>query len=115
MGLRSDLRARAIELAKDGLRPGAIAACVGLPHRSVKNLIAHCRRQGMEFPRHRKAMRVDGTPVRIAIREQEHLDALDAAAARRGLSRHQMASRLLNLLLADGLINSICDDGVADA
>jgi hypothetical protein len=25
MGLRSDLRARAIELAKDGLRPGAIA------------------------------------------------------------------------------------------
>ncbi|MBX9760662.1 MAG: hypothetical protein K2Y29_17920 [Beijerinckiaceae bacterium] len=48
------------------------------------------------------------TPVRLFLM---HLETLDAAAERRGISRKEVMERLLTVIAEEGMVDTVLDDG----
>lgn len=114
MGAPAMFRDKAIELAQRGMRPGTIAREFGVAPDVIYQLLSGARRAGVDIPRFAGGpfpdAKKNGNQLRVRIAPR-HLPALDRAANDRGISRSQLVSRLLEVLVMDDLVDAILDDG----
>lgn len=110
-------RARIVAMAKDGIRPAMIDRAmpsVGLAN--IYTAISTARKAGVNIPPF-PAIRMprDGRLPRslsIEVAALKNRPALLAAAKCRGMTETRLVRRLLDVVLRDGMIDAILDDGV---
>lgn len=102
---------KVVALAQKGTPVVNIAAITGLQRGSVHRYISTARRQGHDIPPvPRSLVQQRSTQVRVS---RLVLGGLAEAAARRGLTERELATKLLDVVVMDGLIDAILDDEVA--
>lgn len=93
-----------LALARKGLRPAEIAPMIGSTPNAVQARISQLRRMGHRIP-HLYGAGIYRIPI------SEHvLNVLDYEAAARGLSHPDLAGRILDSVLSEGLIDAVLDD-----
>ncbi len=98
---------KAVELARDGLRPADIAEKVGCAPATIHHYLSQARANGEDIPRFRGGPRmrrsVKGVPAHLA-------RALDPHAGRRGMDVATLVKRLIEEIVKADLVDAVLDD-----
>lgn len=112
MGVPATFRIRAIEMAKRGVRPALIAEIIEVEPVVIHQLLKDARRAGEDIPRFAGGpVPGRGVPHQMRLRvDPACFDRLDRAAEARGITRPVLCARLIEVITAEDLIDSVLDD-----
>lgn len=104
----------AVEMARQGVPPSTISEALGLTPAAVSQRLSEARRAGADVPSF-SGRRNSFTRIVIDIPDARVKRMLKQAAVKRGQRPCDLARRILETVLADGLISAVLDDGEVDA
>lgn len=107
----SELHAKVVGMAVDGMAPADIAMCLGLTMSAVYQHLHKARRSGKDIPTYHSATS-KGRNGDHAYVSQDTRERLLSAAQARGISTTLLASKIVRVAAETGLIDGILDDGV---
>ncbi|WP_297773073.1 helix-turn-helix domain-containing protein [uncultured Roseovarius sp.] len=112
MPVRPDdsLDADVIPLAREGVPASDIARRLGVTPNRIHAVLARLRRQGAEFPPVRLGAPCRKQGARLTRLNSDLREGLEPHAIARGMSVKEMALRLLDIVIRDGLVDAILDD-----
>lgn len=95
--------AAVMALRAEGLRPGAVAQRLGLPHKVVAALECSARRA-------QRPARPSETSGRTVVLPIDVLDSLAGPAAERGVHVNELVRSIVEAVADDGLVDAVLDD-----
>ena len=109
MPIGDKLTPRIIEMAKAGVWPKEIAEELGLKPHNVHCRMAYARKKGVSFPAFHEGRNAVTSRIVVDLPTIKSRRKLDHIATKMGIEAGELAAKIIDAAVQDGLVSAIID------